>query len=85
MLDIPSSDMYLLFGTPNTEFDGTRMTEEVESGKSPARSRRRGKVAGTTEVGVEKFVCGGKGTGEDSRSEVLLKAKVILEGDLAGS
>lgn len=73
MVDIVSSDTYLLFETPRTLFDETRMTKEFES---PAR-RRRDKVAGTTEVGVWKSV-GGR------RTEVLLKPTVVLEWDVTG-
>lgn len=79
MVDISSSDMYLLFGNPRTDFDDATMTREFESDKSSTR-RRKDKVAGTTEVGVEKNVCGKKGEGV--RTEVLLRAKVVLEGDL---
>lgn len=82
MLDIASSDMYLFSGPSNSEFDETRMTQEFESGKASAK-RKKDKVAGTTEVGVEKRVCKRKGEGQ--QVEVMLKVKVVLEGDLASS
>lgn len=82
MVDIASSDMYLFFGTPLTEFEETRMIREFEPKKGSTRGRRE-KVAGTTEVGVEKTMYGKKG--EHPRTEVLLKAKVVLEGDLTNS
>lgn len=81
MVDIASSDMYLLFATPGAEFDDTKMAKEFESSKASTRIRKgKDKVAGTTEVGVEKYVCGKKGEG--LRVQVLSKAKVVLEGDL---
>jgi len=80
MEDVASSDMSLLFETPQTIFDKTRMINESGSNAvfSPGRWDR---VAGTTEVGVRKSLCGGQG--EDRRTEVLLKARVILEKDIA--
>ncbi|KAF9783739.1 hypothetical protein BJ322DRAFT_1021543 [Thelephora terrestris] len=81
MMDVASSDMYLIFQTPRTAFDDMRMTKEFESTRSPPQ--REEKVAGTTEVGVGKSV-GGRGV-DDLRIEVLLKAKVVLEHDLADS
>ena len=80
MADITSSDIRLLFETPRTDFDDRRMARECESGEAPILERQN-KVAGTTEVGVEKSVCGARGEGR--RTEVLLKAKVVLEKDLA--
>ena len=79
MVEVASSDMSLLFETPDTVFDDTRMTSEVGPDE-PSTPERQDKVAGTTEVGVWKKVCGGQG--EDPRKEVLLKAKVILEKDV---
>ena len=79
MVDITSSDMYLLSEDPRTVFDETRMTEECESDKA-STPRGQDMVAGTTEVGIYKTVCG-RG-GEARRPEVLLKAKVVLEKDL---
>jgi hypothetical protein len=81
MMDVASSDMYLIFQTPRTAFDDTKMTTEFESTRSPPQREER--VAGTTEVGVGKSV-GGRGV-DDLRIEVLLKAKVVLEHDLADS
>ena len=80
MADITSSDMCLLFETPRTDFDDTRMEREYESGEAFIPGRQN-KVAGTTEVGVERSVYGARGEGR--RTEVLLKAKVVLEKDLA--
>ena len=81
MADITSSDMCLLFETPRTDFDDTRMEREYESGEAFIPGRQN-KVAGTTEVGVEKRVSGGRGEGL-RQTEVLLKAKVLLDRDLA--
>ena len=78
MVDITPCDMFLLFGTPSTVFDERKMTEEFEDGP-PAR-HLRDKVAGTTEVGVWKTVGGRQDQGQ--RTEVLLKARVVLERDL---
>ena len=81
MADITSGDVSLLVACPHSEFSDASMSLEFES-DAPATSRRRDKVAGTTEVGVEKRV--GK-RGEGSQTKVLLKAKVVLEKDLEGS
>lgn len=79
MVEITSSDMYLLYEAPRTTFDHARMTEECEpDGASTPRGQDM--VAGTTEVGIQKCVCGRQG--EDMRTQVLLKAKVVLEQDL---
>jgi hypothetical protein len=77
-----SSDMSLLFETPRTVFDKTRMTNECGSDEA-STPERRDRVAGTTEVGVGKGVCGKPG--ESRRVEVLLKAKVVLEKDVTDS
>lgn len=79
MVDITSSDMYLLSETPCAVFDGTRMVEEFEPDENSTPSEQ-GKVVGTTEVGVEKSV--GR-RGERQRTQVLLKTRVVLEKDLA--
>lgn len=79
MEDIMSCDMYLLCEPPYVEFDGTRMTREVESDRTPT-PKGQGKVAGITEVGVEKSICAGREGGR--RTQVLLKTKVVLEKDL---
>jgi hypothetical protein len=81
MVDITSSDMYLLFEAPSTAFDEARMTRECEPDKTPT-SRSQSKVVGTTEVGVEKRV-GGK-QGEDRHTKILLKPTVVLEKDIVG-
>ena len=75
MVEVTSSDMSVLFEAPDTEFDGARMIDEFESG-------RRDKVAGVTEMGVKKSVCGRPGEGR--RVEILLKTKVVLERDVLG-
>ena len=82
MMDIASSDMYLLFQSPRTVFDGTKMTKEFESNSTPPL-QSEDTVAGTTEVGVGKSVCGMEAEGLSI--QVLLKAKVVLENDLTDS
>lgn len=81
MVDISSSDMQLLSETPSTVFDQKRMSTEFESDKASAPGSQE-KVVGTTGVGVEKSVSGGRGESL-RRTEVLLKVKVLLERDLA--
>lgn len=80
MVDIISSDMCLLFEAPCTVFNDRRMTKEVEVDATSTSARSVDIVAGTTEVGVEKSV--GEQQGEGRHTEVLLKAKVVLERDL---
>jgi len=82
MVEVASSDMSLLFEPPRTVFDKARMTNEFGPDRAPA-TRSRDKIAGTIEVGVRKSV-GGK-QGEGRRTEVLLRAKVVLEKDVADS
>ena len=79
MVDIISSDMCLLFETPSTAFNQVRMTKEIESDET-FTPQGDDIVAGTTEVGIEKRV--GEGPGEGRRTEILLKAKVVLKKDL---
>jgi hypothetical protein len=76
MVEVISSNMYLLAEAPDTVFDDARMTDEYGSDgvSTPGKQDR---VAGTTELGVGKSVCGGPGEGR--RVEVLLKTKVVLE------
>ena len=82
MVEVISSNMHLLVEAPDTVFDDARMTNEFESdGVSTPGGQDR--VAGMTEVGVGKSVCGGPGEGR--RVEVLLKTKVVLEKDVVGS
>ena len=78
MVDVTSSDMSLLYGYPDTAFDDAKMTNEFGS-KSACKPGKEGKIAGTTEVGVEKSICG---QGESRRAETLLKVKVVLKKDL---
>jgi hypothetical protein len=78
-VDITSSDMRLFFETPGTVFDDMRMAKETESDETFTPGGKD-VVAGTTEVGVERSV--GEGQGEDQRTEILLKAKVVLKKDL---
>jgi len=82
MVEITSSDMSLVFQTPHAVFDKATMTNEFEADNTSTPGRRD-RVAGTTEVGVRKSVCEGPGGGR--RTEVLLRAKVVLEKDVAGS
>ena len=79
MVDITSCDMHLLFENPGTEFDDTRMTEEFEPDGDSTPKKGQDKVVVTTEVGVMKSV--GR-RGEPHHTQVLSKAKVILEKDL---
>lgn len=78
--DVTSSDMCLLFETPSTVYDGARMTKEFELDQASATGERC-RVAGTAGVGIEKSVFDEQ---NKSRSTVvLLKARVVLEEDLA--
>jgi len=80
MVEVTSGDMSLLSEAPGTIFDGARMIDEFKSDDAPTTPGGEDRVAGTTEVGVEKRVCGGPG---DSRHvKVLLKSKVVLEKDV---
>ena len=84
MVDVTSSDMRLLFEAPSTSFDDTRMSKEFDRDSSPGGQDM--KVAGTTEVGVEKIVYERRGEGrpgEGRCTTVLLKTKVVLEEDVA--
>ena len=84
MVDITSSDMRLLFEAPSTSFDDRRMSKEFDEDSTPGGQIM--KVAGTTEVGVEKTVYERRGEGrpgEGRCTTVLLKAKVVLEKDIA--
>lgn len=82
MVNIISSDVYLLYGSAGTEFDDTRMEKEFECGESSSRQRQY-KVVGMTEVGVGKF--SRKRTRDSPHMEVMLKAKVVLEQDFIDS
>jgi len=78
--DVTASDMCLLFETPGTMYDGARVTKEFEPDQASATGERC-KVAGTAGVGIEKSVFDEQ---NESRSTViLLKARVVLEEDLA--
>lgn len=81
MVDITSSDMSLMFENPDVLFEGTRMTDEF-GGDGAAKPGKRERIAGTTEVGVQKSVC--KKPGEPRHVEILLKPKVVLEKDVVG-
>jgi len=74
-----SSDMILLFEAPGAVFDDMRMTDEFGSDGTPT-PEGQDKIAGTTEVGVLKSVCGGPGGSQ--RTRVQLKTKVVLEKDV---
>ena len=80
MVDVTSSDMSLVYESPDTPFDEAKMINEFGS-KSASKSGKRDRIAGTTEVGVEKRICG---QGKTGRAETLLKAKVVLEKDVVG-
>ena len=80
-VEITSSDMAILFQDPGTWFDGTRMINEFDPDGVPT-PETRDRIAGTTEVGIWKSICGGPG--ESRRTEILLKAKVVLEKDVMG-
>jgi hypothetical protein len=82
MVEVISSNMYLLVAAPDTVFEDARMTNEFGS-DGASTPGGRGKVVGTTEVGVGKRVYGGPGN--DQREEFLLKIKVVLEQDVVGS
>ena len=82
MVEVISSNMYLLVAAPDTVFGDARMTNEFGS-DGASTSGERGKVVGTTEVGVGKRVYGGPGS--DQREQILLKIKVVLEQDVVGS
>ena len=84
MVEITSSDMRLLFEAPSTAFDEKRMSKEYDKGSTPGGQVM--KVVGTKEVGVEKTVYEKRGEGQPSDGRcttVLLKAKVVLEKDVA--
>ena len=80
MADITSADMYLLVEAARTPFTDTRMSKEFEFDECPTPDGRD-RVAGTTGVGVAKTLCGARGEAQDMK--YLLKAKVVLESDLA--
>ena len=77
-MEVTSSDMSLLFEAPGTVFDDAKMTDDSGSGDVSVPGRHD-KIAGTTEVGVEKSICR---AGESRRTEILLKTKVVLEKDV---
>ena len=81
MQDIRSSNMTLLFEVPGVVFDDARMVKDSWSEYAPAPGPgEEGKIAGTTEMGVGKSVCGGP---DESRPAViLLKTTVVLEKDI---
>ena len=81
MVDVTSSDMSLFLETPGNPFDGARMINEFGA-DSAVKPGRRGRIAGTTEVGVQKSAC--KKPGETRHVEVLLMPKVVLEKDVVG-
>jgi len=78
-VEVTSSDMALLFEAPGTVFDDTTMINDIGSDGASTPGGQDW-VAGTTEVGVRKRVCG---AGQKSpRTEILLKTKVVLEKDV---
>ena len=82
MVDVTSSDMFLLSETPGTRFEDVRMDDEFGSNGASAPGKWD-MIVGTTEVGVGKSVCGR--VGESRRTEILLKTKVVLEKDVVDS
>ena len=80
MIDVASSDLSLLYGDPDTMFDKAKMANEFGS-DSACKPGEEGKIVGTTEVGVEKSICG---QGETRPAETVLKVKVVLEKDVVG-
>ena len=83
MVDITSSDMRLLLEVPSM-FDDRRMSKEFDEDSTPGGQVM--KVVGTTEVGVEKTVYERRGEGRPGEvrcTTVLLKARVVLEKDVA--
>ena len=81
MVDITSSDMSLIFHDSDVLFEDAKMTNEFGA-DSAAKPGRKERIAGTTEVGVQKSVC--KKPGEARYVEILLKPKVVLERDVVG-
>ena len=81
MVDVTSSDVFLLLEAPDAEFDNARMTSEFGSG-SPFVPGRQDRIVGTTEVGVGKSTS--SGAGESRRTQILLKPKVVLKKDVVG-
>ena len=79
-VEIISSDMTLLFEGPGTEFDDARMTDDFRPDDAPTPGRR-GEIAGTTGVGIEKSI---REAGESRRAGTLLKPRVVLERDVHG-
>jgi hypothetical protein len=82
MVEVLSSNMYLLAEAPDAVFDDARMTNEFGS-DGASTPEQWDRVAGTTEVGVGKSVCGRMGEGLGA--ETLLKTRVVLEKDVVGS
>ena len=84
MVEITSSDMRLIFEAPSTAFDEKKMSKERDKDFTPGGQVM--KVAGTTEVGVEKTVYERRSEGQSGEvrcTTVLRKAKVVLEKDVA--
>lgn len=79
MVEVTSSDMFLLFETPGAVFDDARMTDEFGPGGASTPGEQDG-IAATTEVGVGKNVS--EGSGKARHTEILLKTKVVLEKDI---
>jgi hypothetical protein len=78
MVDITSSDMRILYDSPSTGFDHTRIADKCKS-DGDSTPKGQDKVMVTAEVGVVKSV--GR-RGQPSHAQVLLIAKVVLEKDL---
>jgi len=78
-VEVASSDMSVLFEAPGVVFDDAKMTNDFGPISGPTTEGLY-RIAGTTEVGVGKSVCGG--LGGIRRAEILLKTKVVLEKDV---
>ena len=81
MVDVTSCDMSLIFNHPGELFEDTKMTNEFGE-DSAAKPGKRRRIAGTTELGVQKSVC--IKAGEPRHMEILLKPRVVLEKDVVG-
>jgi len=77
-IGVTSSNMTLLFEASSTVFDDTRMANDFGSNGMPA-PERRDRIAGMTEVGVEKSL---RGAGRSRRPGILLKTKAVLGKDV---
>jgi hypothetical protein len=82
MVKVIPSNIRFLVEAPDAVFDDAGMMNEFGS-DGASTPEQWDRVAGTTEVGIGKSVCGR--IGEGLRAETLLKTKVVLEKDVVGS